>query len=67
MFHHHSRPCPSHLSPSCTLQVEAVCAGARGYETEVVICTYDCLRGNVGVLSTVPWKAAIFDEVGGKK
>ena len=45
------------------LQVDAVCEAARRMDAEVVICTYDCLRVNVGVMATVPWMAAIFDEV----
>ena len=43
--------------------LEDACIAARQRRVEVVICTYDKLRLHVDLLSTVPWKAAIFDEV----
>ena len=44
--------------------LEDACIAARQRRVEVVICTYDKLRLHVDLLSAVPWKAAIFDEVG---
>ena len=48
----------------CVQALEDACIAARQRRAEVVICTYDRLRLHVDMLSAVPWKAAIFDEVG---
>ena len=56
--------CPVANNPPCVQALEDACNAARQRRVEVVICTYDKLRLHVDLLSAVPWKAAIFDEVG---